>query len=141
MPRNLETVRHVTSLAGDELAAWPTRSPAPRLLRRPVAQAVQRRLSVGPEEAGSQASTIANHSLSRPAGTPGQHRGLDLRSAVISDGATDLFVVVPDDMIDEVRSWLRLWITIPNAIPNRRAFKRDLLLIIDEMPRLGSSSP
>ena len=44
-------------------------------------------------------------------------------------------------MVGEVRAWIRLWITIPNAIPNRQALKRDLLLIIDEMPRLGFLKP
>ena len=105
-------------------------------------KAVERRLSVGPDEAGSQASTIANQLsfLSQP-GLVANTAVSTFDPAVLSDGATDLFVVVPDDMIDEVRSWLRLWITIPNAIPNRRTLKRDLLPIIDEMPRLGFLKP
>ena len=143
MPRNLETVRHVTSLAGDELAAWADEvSGVPPFCGGLSLKAVQRRLSVGPEEAGSQASTIANQLsfLAQP-GLLANTAISTFDPAVISDGATDLFVVVPDDMIDEVRSWLRLWITIPNAIPNRQALKRDLLLIIDEMPRLGFLKP
>ena len=143
MARNLETVRHVTSLAGDELANWADEvAGVPPFCGGLSLKSVQRRLSVGPEEAGSQASTIANQLsfLSQPGLLANTARST-FDPAVISDGATDLFVVVPDDMIDEVRSWLRLWITIPNAIPNRQALKRDLLLIIDEMPRLGYLKP
>ncbi len=142
-PRNLETVRHLTSLRGDPLKAFADLvTIAGPFCGGLTLKAVQRRLSVGPEEAGSQASTIANQ-LSFLA-QPGLLANTDTSSfdpAVIADGATDLFIVVPDDMIDEVRSWLRLWITIPNAIPNRKALERDLLLIIDEMPRLGFLKP
>ena len=142
-PRNLETVRHLTSLRGDSLKAFADLvTIAGPFCGGLTLKAVQRRLSVGPEEAGSQASTIANQ-LSFLA-QPGLLANTDTSSfdpAVIADGATDLFIVVPDDMIDEVRSWLRLWITIPNAIPNRKALDRDLLLIIDEMPRLGFLKP
>ena len=143
MPRNLETVRYLTSLSGDQLKTFgDVVSSAGPFCGGLTIKAMQRRLSVGPEEAGSQASTIANQ-LSFLA-QPGLLANTDTSSfdpAVIADGTTDLFVVVPDDMIDEVKSWLRLWITIPNAIPNRKALSRDLLLIIDEMPRLGFLKP
>ncbi len=143
MARNLETVRHVTSLAGNEFAAFAdVVSVTPPFCGGLSLKAVERRLSVGPDEAGSQASTIANQLsfLSQP-GLMANTAVSTFDPAVLSDGATDLFVVVPDDMIDEVRSWLRLWITIPNAIPNRRVLRRDLLLVIDEMPRLGYLKP
>ena len=143
LPRNLETVRHVTSLTRDALAAYADEVfVTPPFCGGLSRKAVERRLSVGPDEAGSQASTIANQLsfLSQP-GLAANTSASTFDPAVLSDGATDLFVVVPDDMIDEVRSWLRLWITIPNAIPNRRALKRDLLLVIDEMPRLGFLKP
>ncbi len=105
-------------------------------------KALERRGSVGPEEAGSQASTIANQLtfLAQPDLLVNTSEST-FDPAVISDGNTDLFIVVPDDMVGEVRGWIRLWITIPNAIPNRQALERDLLLIIDEMPRLGFLKP
>ncbi len=143
LPRNLETVRHIASLAGDALKGFADDvAGADPFCGGLARQAVARRLSVGPEEAGSQASTVANQLafLSQP-GLVANTAASTFDPAALSDGATDLFVVVPDDMIDEVRSWLRLWITIPNAIPNRRALRRDLLLIIDEMPRLGFLKP
>ena len=143
LPRNLETVRHLTSLAGDELKSFAVDVAATRpFCGGMTMKAVHRRLSVGPEEAGSQASTIANQLsfLSQP-GLLANTASSSFDPAVIADGNVDLFVVVPDDIIDEVRSWLRLWITIPNAIPNRKSLDRDLLLIIDEMPRLGFLKP
>ena len=61
MPRNLETVRYLTSLAGDQLKKFgDVVSSAGPFCGGLTIKAVQRRLSVGPEEAGSQASTIAN---------------------------------------------------------------------------------
>ncbi len=143
LPRNLETVRYLTSLAGNELEDFANTVAAAGLFCGGLTdKAVQRRLSVGPEEAGSQASTIANQLafLAQP-GLLANTATSTFDPAAIVDGRTDIFVVVPDDMIDEVRSWVRLWITIPNAIPNREALKRDLLLIIDEMPRLGFLKP
>ena len=105
-------------------------------------KAIERRLSVSPDEAGSQSSTIANQLsfLAQP-GLLKNTTSSTFDPAVISDGNTDLFIVVPDDMVGEVRNWVRLWITIPNAIPNRAALTRDLLLVIDEMPRLGYLKP
>ncbi len=105
-------------------------------------QAVDRQAEVGKDEAGSQFSTIANQlaflnfpELARQTGRS------DFDPAAIAAGDTDIFVVVPDDLVDAARGWLRLWITIPNALANRHAFARDLLLIIDEMPRLGYLKP
>ena len=143
--RNLDRVRQLLSQDLDEartfLALLDSEEKAidPGGLTR---KALERRVSVGPEEAGSQASTIANQLsfLAQPDLLVNTSEST-FDPAVISDGNTDLFIVVPDDMVGEVRAWIRLWITIPNAIPNRQALKRDLLLIIDEMPRLGFLKP
>ena len=143
--RNLDTVRRL--VAGNQDAAKAFLADIEKkedavdvggLTRK----ALDRRISVGPEEAGSQASTVANQLsfLSQPDLLVNTSEST-FDPAVISDGNTDIFVVVPDDMVGEVRAWIRLWITIPNAIPNRQALKRDLLLIIDEMPRLGFLKP
>ena len=141
--RNLEQVRVLLSLPPDKLKAFRQDVEKKGPFCGDLAlKAIDRRLSVGPEEAGSQSSTIANQLsfLAQP-GLLENTASSTFDPAVISDGNTDLFIVVPDDMVGEVRSWVRLWITIPNAIPNRAALKRDLLLVIDEMPRLGFLKP
>ena len=145
--RNLDTVRQLVAGDQDAAKAFLDRLESDHekklidvggLTRK----ALDRRISVGPEEAGSQASTVANQLsfLSQPDLLANTSEST-FDPAVISEGNTDLFIVVPDDMVGEVRAWIRLWITIPNAIPNRRPLKRDLLLIIDEMPRLGFLKP
>ena len=55
----------------------------------------------------------------------------------LADGNTDLFVGAPEETIEHIKDWLRLWIAIPNAVAGIRPLKRDLLIVIDEMPRLG----
>ena len=141
--RNLEQVRALLSQPHDQLEAFRKDiEKAGPFCGGLALKALDRRLSVGPEEAGSQSSTIANQLsfLAQP-GLLENTMTSTFDPAVISGGNTDLFIVVPDDMVGEVRSWVRLWITIPNAIPNRAALERDLLLIIDEMPRLGFLKP
>ncbi|MDE0240639.1 MAG: type IV secretory system conjugative DNA transfer family protein [bacterium] len=141
--RNLARVRELVSQSGEPFKRFARRVRATGPFCAGMAKtAVDRRLSVGDEEAGSQASTIANQ-LSFLT-LPEICRNTEASTfdpACVSDGNTDIFVVVPDDMIDQVKGWLRMWITIPNAVPNRRALKRDMLLIIDEMPRLGFLKP
>ena len=53
----------------------------------------------------------------------------------------DIFVVVPEDMVEQARPWLRLWVTIPNAVSAVRRMERDLLIVVDEMPALGLLKP
>ena len=140
---NLERVRELLAMTADELTVFRDRVAAEAPFCGGMSlKAVDRRLSVGPEEAGSQASTVANQLafLSQPS-LLGNSARSTFDPAVVSQGDTDLFIVVPDDMIDQVRGWLRLWVTIPNAIPVRRNLDMDLLLIIDEMPRLGFLKP
>ena len=50
-------------------------------------------------------------------------------------------MVVPDEMTNLVRGWLRLWISIPYAVASRRAMQRDMLVVIDELPALGHLQP
>ena len=56
-------------------------------------------------------------------------------------GDTDLFVVAPEETIEHVKGWLRLWVAIPNAVAGIEPLKRDLLIVIDEMPRIGFLKP
>ena len=59
----------------------------------------------------------------------------------LADGDTDLFVVAPEETIEHVKGWLRLWVAIPNAVAGIIPLERDLLIVIDEMPRLGYLKP
>ena len=100
--------------------------------------AVQRQTQVGKEEGGSNFTTIANQLafLNYPellAHT--QESSFD--PLTLASGDTDLFVVAPEETIEHVKGWLRLWVAIPNAVAGIKPLERDLLIVIDEMPRLG----
>ena len=143
--RNLETVRHLALQTADERKQWLTtvgRSSSKIVCRDLFQTAINRQTQVSGEEAGSQFSTVSTQLafLTFPE-VAEQCRHSTFDPVDLGRGDMDLFVVVPDDMIDAVRSWVRLWIAIPNAVPNRRALDRDLLLVIDEMPRLGYLKP
>ena len=105
-------------------------------------EAVERQRQVGEDERGSNFSSIANQLsfLGLPDMVESTSRS-SFDPTVLVDGNTDLFVVVSEDMVKHVRPWMRLWITVPNALSTRRPLERDLLLIIDEMPRLGFLQP
>ena len=136
-------IRELLSQTGEERTALIDRIAAsPTFCGGLAHQAVGRQSEVGKDEAGNQFSTIANQLvfLSFPE-LVRQTSTSDFDPAIIAPGDADLFVVVPDELLDAARPWLRLWITIPNALANRHAFERDLLVIIDEMPRLGFLKP
>ena len=104
--------------------------------------AVQRQTQVGDDEGGSNFMTIANQLafLNFPellAHT--QESSFD--PLILADGKTDLFVVAPEETIEHVKGWLRLWVSIPNAVAGIKPLERDLLIVIDEMPRLGYLKP
>ena len=104
--------------------------------------AVQRQAEVGQDEGGSNFTTIANQLafLTWPRLLANTGRSsfdpLDL-----ADGDVDLFVVAPEEALEHVKGWLRLWIAIPNAVAGRKPLKRDMLIVIDEMPRIGFLKP
>ena len=50
-------------------------------------------------------------------------------------------MVAPEETIEHVKGWLRLWVAIPNAVAGIKPLERDLLIVIDEMPRLGYLKP
>ena len=104
--------------------------------------AVQRQTQVGDDEGGSNFMTIANQLafLNFPellAHT--QESSFD--PLILAGGKTDLFVVAPEETIEHVKGWLRLWVAIPNAVAGIKPLERDLLIVIDEMPRLGYLKP
>ena len=104
--------------------------------------AVERQAQVGEEEGGSTFTTVANQLafLNYPellANTASSSFDpLDL-----ARGDVDLFVVAPEETIEHVKGWLRLWVAIPNAVAGIRPLERDMLIVIDEMPRIGFLKP
>ena len=104
--------------------------------------AVERQAQVGNEEGGSNFTTIANQLafLTWPrllANTAtSSFDPLDL-----AQGNVDLFVVAPERAIEHVKGWLRLWVAIPNAVADMRPLRKDMLIVIDEMPRIGFLKP
>ena len=104
--------------------------------------AVERQAQVGKEEGGSNFMTIANqlaflnYPELRAHTQTSSFDPLDL-----AEGDTDLFVVAPEETIEHVKGWLRLWVAIPNAVAGIKPLERDLLIVIDEMPRLGYLKP
>ena len=109
--------------------------------------ALRRQEEAGSEEGGSNFSTIANQLswLNYPelAAQTSQTRWpmADFEEMVAGNPPTDFHVIVPDELIDSVRGWLRLWVTMPNGIASRRPLDKDLTIVIDEMPRLGYMEP
>ena len=106
--------------------------------------AVERQAQVGKEEGGSNFSTIANQLsfLNYPElleHTSCPRRGFN--PLMLAYGDTDLFVVVPEETVEHVKGWLRLWVAIPNAVAGITPLERDMLIVIDEMPRLGYLKP
>ena len=104
--------------------------------------AVERQAQVGKEEGGSNFMTIANQLafLNYPELLVHTQKS-SFDPLILADGDTDLFVVAPEETIEHVKGWLRLWVAIPNAVAGIKPLERDLLIVIDEMPRLGYLKP
>ena len=104
--------------------------------------AVERQAQVGEEEGGSNFTTIANQLafLNYPELLRNTARST-FDPSVLAEGNTDLFVVAPEETVEHVKGWLRLWVAIPNAVAGRTPLERDMLIVIDEMPRIGFLKP
>ena len=104
--------------------------------------AVERQAQVGDEEGGSNFMTIANQLafLNYPE-LLAHTQTSSFDPLILAEGNTDLFVVAPEETIEHVKGWLRLWVAIPNAVAGIKPLERDLLIVIDEMPRLGYLKP
>lgn len=107
-----------------------------------VRVAAERQMQVGEQEAGSNFSTIANQlSFLNYAQLGANTMVSDFDPMDLASGEVDLFAVVPEEMTEHARAWLRLWITIPNAVSGMKPLERDMLIIVDEMPKLGFLKP
>ena len=104
--------------------------------------AVEREAQVGTEEGGSNFTTVANQLafLNYPE-LAANTAASSFDPLVLADGETDLFVVAPEETVEHVKGWLRLWVAIPNAVAGRKPLERDMLIVIDEMPRIGFLKP
>ena len=107
-----------------------------------VRVAAERQLQVGEQEAGSNFSTVANQlSFLNYPELEANTMTSDFDPMELAKGDVDLFIVVPEEMTEHARAWLRLWITIPNAVSGMVPLERDMLIIVDEMPKLGYLKP
>ena len=97
---------------------------------------------MGKEEGGSNFTTIANQLafLNYPELLRNTARS-SFDPLALAEGNTDLFVVAPEETVEHVKGWLRLWVAIPNAVAGRTPLERDMLIVIDEMPRIGFLKP
>ena len=104
--------------------------------------AIERQAQVGKEEGGSNFTTVANQLafLNYPE-LRAHTQTSSFDPLILANGDTDLFVVAPEETIEHVKGWLRLWVAIPNAVAGISPLERDLLIVIDEMPRLGYLKP
>ena len=141
--RNLQEVHRLLLLPPDERKELMNDMRRARGIAGALARtAAERQMQVGSQEAGSNFSTIANQLsfLNYPQLEANTTRS-DFDPMELAEGDVDLFVVVPEEMTEHARAWLRLWITIPNAVSGMKALKRDMLIVVDEMPKLGFLKP
>ena len=141
--RNLQEVYRLLTLPPDERKVLMESIRTGRVFAGGLAQiAAERQLQVGQQEAGSNFSTIANQLafLNYPQLAENTRKS-DFDPMDLADGAMDLFVVVPEEMTEHAKAWLRLWVTIPNAVSGQKPLKQDMLIVIDEMPKLGLLKP
>ena len=92
--------------------------------------AVERQAQVGREEGGSDFTTVANQLavLNYPELLASTARS-SFDPLSLADGRTDLFVVAPEETVEHVKGWLRLWVAIPNAVaePDLSVFSKALI--------------
>lgn len=137
--RNLRTLHELLALgteAREELFA--AVDATPRFAGGLMHLAVERSRRVGKEEGGSNFTTVSNQLgfLNYP--ELAEHTRISTFDPLeLADGEMDLFVVVPDGLLARVKGWIRLWITIPYAVADRRAFRKDMLIVVDELPAVG----
>ena len=137
--RNLRTLHELMALgteAREELFA--AVDATPRFAGGLMHLAVERSRRVGKEEGGSNFTTVSNQLSFLNYPELAEHTRISTFDPLeLADGEMDIFVVVPDALLGRVKGWLRLWITIPYAVADRKSFKRDMLIIVDELPAVG----
>lgn len=137
--RNLRTLHELLALgteAREELFA--AVDATPRFAGGLMHLAVERSRRVGKEEGGSNFTTVSNQLSFLNYPELAEHTRISTFDPLeLANGDMDIFVVVPDALLGRVKGWVRLWITIPYAVADRKAFERDMLVVIDELPAVG----
>ena len=59
----------------------------------------------------------------------------------LADGNTDLFLVVPESKLEIAKAWLRMWVAVADAVPERQLEHDGITIVLDEAPRLGYLKP
>ncbi len=141
--RNLAALHRMLSMSAEQLESFAERVQLmPRFAGGLTHIAVERQVQVGREEGGSTFTTVANQLAFLTYPELAAHtKTSSFDPLVLADGNTDLFVVAPEETVEHVKGWLRLWVAIPNAVAGRKPLRKDLLIVIDEMPRIGFLKP
>ena len=141
--QTLKKVSDLLSLSGEDRDQFMKEvRDCPRVAGGLPLMAIERMAQVGKDEGGSLFSTVANQMSFLQYPELAKHTAVsDFDPGELASGNMDIFVVVPEDMVEQARPWLRLWVTIPNAVSAVRRMERDLLIIVDEMPALGLLKP
>ena len=105
-------------------------------------RAIDSEMATGKQESGSNYTTISNQMqfLAHPE-IQAQTATSSFDPHDLAEGNMDIFVVIPEENLEAARPWLRLWIAIPFAVAARRSLKKDLLVVMDEMPAVGDLEP
>jgi len=105
-------------------------------------RAIDSEMATGKQESGSNYTTISNQMqfLAHPE-IQAQTAASTFDPHDLAEGNMDIFVVIPEENLEAARPWLRLWIAIPFAVAARRSLKKDLLVVMDEMPAVGYLEP
>jgi len=99
-------------------------------------------LNVDDEERGSFYSTTTNAIDFLKYPEMRQHLSasdFDLNDLV--DNKLDIFVVVPQHLLDALRTWVRLWVTLPLQLVSEKRPKKRIIMAIDELKALGFIKP
>ena len=137
--RNLKTLYELLSLGTeDREMLFELVDATPRFAGGLMHLAVERSRRVGKEEGGSNFTTVSNQLAFLNYPELAEHTRVSTFDPLdLAYGDMDVFVVVPDGLLERVKGWIRMWITIPYAVADRRAMQRDMLIVVDEMPALG----
>ena len=101
--------------------------------------AVAEIIKVGDRERGSMMSTVLNalNFLKYPQLFT-HLKTSDFSLTELLDGNTDIFVVAPGDMLKDIKTWLRMWVTLPLKMLTKPLYpKKRILLWVDELAALG----
>ena len=105
-------------------------------------RALERMDRVGEAERGSNFSSVANQLDWVLVPELGASTAVSTFDAMqLADGNTDMFVVLPESKLEIAKAWLRMWVAIADAVPERQLEHDGITIVLDEAPRLGYLKP